>query len=82
MESKWRQNVADLGWADADILTYARYLVAGVPSAFAAVKLKSSGLYWNVVPGFSSDWSVLFFTDGPYTWETLPNRNELEPDST
>lgn len=80
MESKWRQNVADLGWADSGILMIARILIGGVPTNFAAVKLEHDQKWWLYGLLFLGDVMSFLPLDGPTTFAGTAVWGPKEPD--
>lgn len=62
MESSWRRNVSDLGWAGRDILRIARYLDVPYPgpTCSAATPAQYGQVYGGIHPGGTSkQWWVL-----------------------
>lgn len=80
MASNWRQNVANYGWANSDLELYARLVVAGIITEFAAIKLRSANRWFFVVPDPDPILSGFFFLSGPLTFHEVLQSAVLEPD--
>lgn len=80
MESRWRQNVPDFGWANSEWDLIARYLPVTGEDGVAAVRSKVTGKWWVVTMTNTAAIPVWFFDAGPMTFAEAAAAGTLEPD--
>lgn len=81
MESRWRQNVADFGWAGDVYDLIARYLPITGINGLAAVRDPGTKAWYIVTMDNTDEFIGWFFLTGALSFADVAAAGTLEPDA-